>query len=96
MLVLLLRKIQLPYRQYGAALIPAIAGSATMVAALFALNSHLPVAWPAALRLGVQVAFGGAVYFGILLTFFRDRVLRYLNFVKGLRKGKEVTDVAVS
>jgi teichuronic acid exporter len=96
MLVLLLRKIQLPYRQYGAALIPAVAGSAAMVAALFALNSHLPVAWPAALRLSVQVAFGGAVYFGILLTFFRDRVLRYLNFVKGLRKGKEVTDVAVS
>ena len=96
LLLLLLRKIQLPYRQYGAALVPAVAGSASMVAALLALHSQLPAAWPAALRLTIQVAFGGAVYFGVLLTFFRSRVLRYLNFLKGLRKGKEITGAAVS
>jgi PST family polysaccharide transporter len=88
LLIILMRKIKLPFREYITSLIPALAGSAVMCLALFALNTRLPAAWPVAVRLGVQVSTGGVVYIGFILAFFRSRILRYSNFVSNFRKPK--------
>ncbi len=92
LLIILLRKINLTYREYATALLPAVAGSVVMCLALFGMNNRLPVGWPLAARLAVQVLGGGAVYAGFILCFFRERVLRYVNFLLGLRKAKERPD----
>jgi teichuronic acid exporter len=93
LLIILLRKIELPYREYAKALIPAITGSAVMCLALFAINGRLPASLNIQARLAIQVALGGAVYCGFILCFFRARVLRYVNFVWRLRSGKEAPGI---
>jgi teichuronic acid exporter len=95
LLIILLRKIKLSYREYATALLPAVAGSAVMCLALFGMNNRLPMAWPAVVRLAIQVLGGGAVYAGFILCFFRERVLRYVNFLSGLRKAKESPDTSL-
>jgi PST family polysaccharide transporter len=85
--VLLLRAIRLPFREYANVLAPSLVGSAVMVAAVLAVAGYLPQHAPAALRLAVQVAAGSVVYGAILLVFYRQRVLRYTNFLRQLRKG---------
>lgn len=86
LLIILLRSIKLSLREYATALVPAVAASAVMCLALLGLSNRLPAGWPLAVRLAVQVSVGGAVYVGFILVFFRDRVLRYLNFVLSLRR----------
>ena len=87
LLMVLLRHIDLPYRQFGAAIFPAAAGTVAMSLVLFGLNGPLKdVSWPAELRLAVTVGAGAAVYTTILWVFFRERILRYLNFLLSLRK----------
>lgn len=92
MLILLLRKIELPYRAYANALMPALGGSAVMCVVLFAMNGRLPASLAVQARLAIQVGVGGMVYAGFLLIFFRERVLRYVNFLWRLRSGKEAPD----
>jgi O-antigen/teichoic acid export membrane protein len=96
LVIILLRRIELSYREYAIALLPATAASVVMCLALFGLNSRLPVSWPIAARLAVQVSVGAAVYAGFILLFFRARVLRYVNFVSTLRKAKETPGSIVS
>jgi len=88
LLIILLRSIKLPFREYATALIPAVAGSAVMCLALWGLSSRLPASLALQPRLAIQVSVGGLVYGGFILCFFRGRVLRYSNFLLGLRKGK--------
>jgi hypothetical protein len=54
-----------------------------------AISSGLPAGLAPQARLAIQVAVGGAVYGGFIMTFFRGRVLRYVNFLWSLKKGKE-------
>jgi len=89
LLIILLRSIKLTFREYAAALTPAVAASAAMCLALFAINGRLPASLPVQARLAIQVSVGGAVYGGFILCFFRARVLRYVNFLGSLRKAKE-------
>jgi O-antigen/teichoic acid export membrane protein len=90
LLIILLHKITLPVRQYAAALLPAVAGSAVMGLAIWILNRQL-----SSLHLAVQVslpvlvAAGGLVYAGFILSLFRGRIVRYTNFLSNLRRGKE-------
>ncbi len=93
LLIILLRKINLPYREYATALMPAMAGSAVMCLALFAIKGRLPGTLNIQARLAIQVALGGTVYVGFIMCFFRARVLRYVNFVWRLRSGKEAPGI---
>jgi teichuronic acid exporter len=90
LLIILLRKIRLPVRQYAAALLPAAAGSAVMGLAIWILNRQLssPHLAPQ-IRLPVLVAAGGLVYAGFILSLFRGRIARYTNFLSNLRRQKE-------
>jgi O-antigen/teichoic acid export membrane protein len=95
LVIVLLRRIKLPLREFAGSLVPAAAGSAVMCAALFALNTRL-ASWSIVTRLAIQVAVGGAVYLGFIAIFFRGRILRYVNFVQGLRKPKDTPNPVAS
>ena len=90
LLIILLRKIRLPVRQYAAALLPAVAGSAVMGLAVWILNRQL-----SSLKLSPQLSLpllmtaGGVVYAGFILSLFRRRIARYTNFLSNLRRQKE-------
>ncbi|MCU1336619.1 MAG: lipopolysaccharide biosynthesis protein [Bryobacterales bacterium] len=85
------RKIQVTSRQMGTALLPGLAGASVMVAAVGALRVWLPLEhWPPLASLLLQVTVGAAMYAGVLLTFFRERVLRFVYFLRDLRREKEV------
>jgi len=87
---MVLRKIQTSWLQLGTALLPGLASASAMVAAVFAARVWLAAEhWPVVVSLLLQVTIGAAVYSGMLLAFFRERVLRYLNFLRGLRKEEE-------
>ena len=89
-LIIVLRSIRMPAREYGAALLPALAGSAAMCLTLYGMNGWISsVSWPVGVRLAVQVGVGGAVYGAVILGFFRARILRYVNFLSSLRKPRE-------
>jgi O-antigen/teichoic acid export membrane protein len=89
LLMILLHRIHLSYRDYIIALLPAVAGSTAMCVAMFALDRRLPESWPVVAQLAIQVGTGGAVYGGFILLFFRSRVWRYVNFLSNLRKTKD-------
>jgi len=94
LVVILLRTIHLPYRDYVSALVPSLAGSAAMSLAVLAVRQWLlPASWPMRTMLAVQVAVGGAVYGAVLLTFFRQRIFRYVRFLQDRRKGKTAPDL---
>jgi O-antigen/teichoic acid export membrane protein len=89
LLIILLRSIHLKAREYAAALLPAVAGSAVMCLALTLLSRRLATASlsPQA-SLPLLVLAGGVVYCGVILTLFRGRVARYTNFLSNFRKGR--------
>jgi teichuronic acid exporter len=80
----LLRSIRLSFKEYCRVLGPSLVGSAAMVAAILTIAGYLPRTAPAGLRLAIQVTAGAAVYSGILLIFYRQRVLRYTRFFRQL------------
>jgi PST family polysaccharide transporter len=86
LLIILVRKIKLSYGEYAMSLIPAAAGSATMCAVLLAMNGWLPATLHNQTRLAIQVTVGGAVYGGVIMGFFHNRVLRYVNFLWSFKK----------
>ena len=92
LLIILMRAIKLPFREYAMSLVPALAGSAIMCLAVLGLNTRLPVSLPVAVRLAAQVSTGGVVYAAFIMCFFRQRVLRYVNFVSSFRKAKPLAE----
>ena len=87
LVIVLLRAIHLPYRQYIMTLVPSLAGSAAMCLAVLAVRQWLlPAAWSPRLLLITQVGVGGAVYGAVLWGFFREKVLRYARFLLEMRK----------
>jgi PST family polysaccharide transporter len=89
--IVLFRAIRLPLRDYLATLGPAVCGIAGMIAGILLVAAPLPKNWPVILRLAIQIAAGGAIYSGILLTVYRERMLRYLRFFRQLRRGIPLT-----
>jgi O-antigen/teichoic acid export membrane protein len=92
LLIILLNKIHLSYREFAMALLPAVAGSAVMGLVVYGMNGRLPMSWPLAVRLGAQVSAGGAVYAAFILCFFRQKILRYVNFITNLRTPKPASE----
>ena len=80
----LFRAAGLPTGEYFAVLGPALVSSAGMVAAVLLVAGWLPMNWPPALHLAVQVAAGGVAFIGILLAVYRNRILRYVRFLRQL------------
>jgi teichuronic acid exporter len=86
--VKVLRVMGLSYREYLGVLMPALTGSAVMLAAVLAIRFwFLRIDARPVLGLAVQVSAGGIVYMAFLLTFYRERVIRYARFLMDLRKG---------
>jgi O-antigen/teichoic acid export membrane protein len=78
-------------------LLPAISGSVVMVAVLFGLRVWLAGhRLPALASLVLQVAVGGAAYGAVLIGLFRQRILRYLRFLRGVRQDGELLPVGLS
>ncbi len=97
LVIVLLRCIELPYLEYVGALTPALAGSIAMCAAVFGLGYRVQMAhWSAGTALTALVLAGALVYSAVVLGFFRERVLRYVRFLNGLRKGQPRSLPAVS
>jgi teichuronic acid exporter len=87
MLFVLLRHIEMPWREYADAILPSAAGTTVMCLALLGLDRWLQsYAWPTSVRLAALVALGGVVYGGVMFIFFRQRIARYVNFLSGLRR----------
>jgi O-antigen/teichoic acid export membrane protein len=76
------------YRDYLGVLLPSLAGCAAMAAAVLAVRASLGATHaPAVARLSLQVAVGGATYFGFLWIFCRQKLNRYIHFLQDLRRG---------
>jgi O-antigen/teichoic acid export membrane protein len=79
------KTIHLDLRGFAFALLPATVGVAVMAGALMGLRTWLALKpWPAIISLALQVSVGGAVYGGVQLALFRERVLRYTRFLRGI------------
>lgn len=95
LIVKALRTIGLRYREFLSALYPPLGATAIMGLVLLGLNNWPRFqAAPPIPRLALQVAAGGIVYGSVLMGFFRERMLRYFNFLASLRKGKVSTAVS--
>lgn len=82
-LIMLQRTIHLPLRKYIASLLPAIAGTLAMTVALLAFREWLqPASWSVRTMLIAQIAVGAAAYGTVLIVFFRERLQRYVRFLK--------------
>jgi O-antigen/teichoic acid export membrane protein len=81
----LIGAIRLRYRDYFAALTPALAGSVGVIAMAFVMSDWLPKTVSPAVSLAVQVFAGALAYAAIVLAGYRERVLRYVRFFQRLR-----------
>jgi hypothetical protein len=88
--VKLFRAIHCRLGEYLAILAPAIVASAAMLGAVLGLRLMLPAGLSPLLLLVTQVAAGGAIYCGILLGFYRERILKYVQFFTRLRQDRDV------
>lgn len=92
------RTIHMGLREFAFALLPALSGAAAMILAVLALRQWMPIlaSWPVLIRLIFLIAAGGVVYGGVLMGLFRERVFRYLRFMRDLRKDKVPLEGTVS
>jgi len=87
--IVLLRRIKLSWSDCLMTLWPAVSGAIVMavtlagVRRLIAPHEFVPVT-----RLAIQVAAGALVYSAVLVIFFRDKLSRYVRFLRGLRGGR--------
>ena len=88
---MMLRRTDTTPLRLGAALLPGLVGASVMAGAVFALRAWLAMGqWPVVASLLLQVTIGAAVYAGVLWGFFRERVMRYVRFVRELRKERDI------
>jgi hypothetical protein len=92
------RTIHMGLREFAFALLPALSGAAAMILAVLALRQWMPIlaSWPVVIRLIFLIAAGAVVYGGVLMGLFRERVFRYLRFMRDLRKDKVPLEGSVS
>ena len=69
-----LRAIDMRWRTYVAALIPAGTASAAMILAVWAARALMPVAWGVRPRFGLEVAAGAIGYCAVAWVVHRDRI----------------------
>jgi O-antigen/teichoic acid export membrane protein len=93
--MVLFRRIELTWRHFFITLWPAVSGALVMVAALFGVRQLMSVhlQTPVA-RLVIQVVAGALVYSTVLLVFFREKVWRYVRFLRGYRVDTAAAEIA--
>jgi hypothetical protein len=64
-----------------------------MTAAVLLLKWKAPLGHSLSLRLIVEIAVGGVAYLTTLFLFHRERVSRFMQIAKSLRRGQKLTDV---
>jgi PST family polysaccharide transporter len=91
LVVRVLVAIRLPVTDLLQAMLPAAAACVPMVTAVFFLRSWLAdqLFAPAA-TLALETVAGGLVYFAVLFTGFRPRIMRYWNFLRDARRDPAV------
>ena len=85
LLVKVLKATRISYRDYFDLILPALAGSAILVASVLGIRSHLPN-WPPAVNLSLEIIAGGAIYCGVMWLLYRERMLRYVRFALTLMR----------
>ena len=86
LLVKVLKATRIDYRDYLNLVLPALAGSAIMVAAVLSIRIYLPKSWPPTVGLVVEVLVGAAMYCGVMWLLHRERMLRYARFALSLMR----------
>ena len=88
------RSINLKAVDYLRVITPSLVGSIPMVLCVLAVDRFLPANWHPLARLLTEVAAGVGVFGAILIACYRDRALRYLDFLKSLRNRKRQSVVS--
>jgi O-antigen/teichoic acid export membrane protein len=87
--IVLFRRIELTWRDFLATLWPAVSGAIAMAAGLFGVRFLMSAhSLAPALRLAIQVVTGAATYSAVLMIFFREKVWRYVRFLRGFRENR--------
>ncbi len=86
LLTKVLKATRIGYRAYLDLVLPALVGSAIMVAAVLGIQIYLPKNWPQAAGLSLQVMAGAAIYCGVMWLLYRERMLRYVRFALTLMR----------
>ena len=95
--VVMLRRVQIPFRTFFATLWPALSSCAAMALGLYGIQLWLAGrAWPAPVNLAIEVLAGGAIYALLLGTLFRRKLLRYIDFFRELRSRKATSSAAAA
>jgi len=83
-----MRGLQMPARDYFAAVFPAVSATTIMTVAVLAVRRLFLVAWfsPVASLIS-SVLVGAAAYVAVLVIFHRHRVTKFAHLLKALRKG---------
>jgi hypothetical protein len=85
-----LRRIELPRRQYFAALWPAVSGCLVMSIAVIAVQRSGVASRSLYFSLAVQVATGAVTYVAALFVLHRNRLVQLRNIIAVLRSRKAV------
>ena len=72
------RRLDLPIKDYLRALWPAVSGCLLMIGTVMLVRAIVPVMAPGGLRLGLEVLAGAAAYSASLMLFHRNRVTSFL------------------
>lgn len=84
--IVLFRRIGLSWTAYLKTLRPTLISTAIMAASIAGLKRIIePIHLPVALQLAVEVLTGASVYCLVLLLFWREKLARYVRFVRSLR-----------
>jgi PST family polysaccharide transporter len=83
-----LRRIDMRWREYFAAIRPAATGSLCMIPAVLLLNQFLPTNLPQIGRLTAEVICGALAYLTVLFTFHADRVRALRDFLQTVKSRK--------
>ena len=88
-LLKLLQVVECGKRRYLVALLPAAIASAIMLAGLVAAKQWLLGGRSPFIQLAVEIPLSGAIYGGVLLVLFRERILKYTRLLLDMRKSPE-------
>jgi hypothetical protein len=94
--VVALRAMKMPLRDYLEAMRPALVGCAIMSLAVMGVRSRLPSDLAPIASLGVQSASGAAVYCAVLVLLFRNRMLTLYRLIRAARSGSAVPPAGAS
>jgi O-antigen/teichoic acid export membrane protein len=81
----LLRRLEMPLREYLRTLWPALSGSVAMLVVVGAIRQFAPSDWPRAESLAVQVCAGAMTYLGAVAVAHRDDYAIVRQLVRSVR-----------